>query len=497
MKKAKRNVIISAIMAIALCVSLMAGATFALFTDKSEVNIAVTSGKVKLVATIDEGWTTYSGVELTGDAATDRTEKTAVNGTFTNGGFASIDENKITLSNVTPGDKIEFNITLKNYSTIKTQYRTSVKKVANADETASDDTLFNALKFTVGGMTIEDSSNWKVLKAAASEGEVVETYACSVELPSDVENKECEDKTCTISFIVEAVQSNVKTSVKTATVEAGDEATMNEEIKNILKNAVTTDAEGEYKSTDIALPANCTVTIDSGATSVPQGKTKDITISGDKSSVVKLENTAPGSEGKLSYQDGANLTFLGVTVNANGISGICARGGIVTFKDCKIEGELKQTIGSKFVFSGCTFTEPVSQVGYGCKEVVFENCTFNTDGYGIKIYSEGSSPVNLIVKNCEFINNSGAAKSAIFIDHISDGISYNISVENCKFDGFTLTPTENYNKWATRMIITDSFVQTTEGQYVFSYQTGEESGNYYKLLDSEHLTVVLDGVRVK
>lgn len=41
-------------MTIALCMSLMAGATFALFTSESKVNIAVTSGKVSVVANIDE-----------------------------------------------------------------------------------------------------------------------------------------------------------------------------------------------------------------------------------------------------------------------------------------------------------------------------------------------------------------------------------------------------------------------------------------------------------
>ena len=53
-KTIKRNVLVSAILAIMLCVSLIAGATFALFTSESKVNIAVTSGKVSVVANIDE-----------------------------------------------------------------------------------------------------------------------------------------------------------------------------------------------------------------------------------------------------------------------------------------------------------------------------------------------------------------------------------------------------------------------------------------------------------
>ena len=53
-KTVKRNVVVSAILAIMLCVSLIAGATFALFTSESKGNIAVTSGKVSVLASIDE-----------------------------------------------------------------------------------------------------------------------------------------------------------------------------------------------------------------------------------------------------------------------------------------------------------------------------------------------------------------------------------------------------------------------------------------------------------
>lgn len=194
----------------------------------------------------------------------------------------------------------------------------------------------------------------------------------------------------------------------------------------------------------------------------------------------------------MNYQDGANLTFNGITVDASEIKGICARGAAVTFENCVFNTELKQTIADKFVFTGCTFTQPVSQVGYGCKEVLFDNCKFNTNGYGIKIYSEGSTPVNLTVKNSAFKNTGSAAKSAIFLDHIIDGISYSINVEKCTFEGFTSEPTPNENSYATRVIVSDSFVKSGD-QYVFSYQTGEEGGSYHKILTAQQLVVKIDG----
>lgn len=241
---------------------------------------------------------------------------------------------------------------------------------------------------------------------------------------------------------------------------------------------------------EITLVKNAT--LNSGATGVQQGQTRNIKITGAKDITLSLKNTAPGSEGSLNYQDGANLTFNGITVDASEIKGICARGAAVTFENCVFNTELKQTIADKFVFTGCTFTQPVSQVGYGCKEVLFDNCKFNTNGYGIKIYSEGSTPVNLTVKNSAFKNTGSAAKSAIFLDHIIDGISYSINVEKCTFEGFTSEPTPNENSYATRVIVSDSFVKSGD-QYVFSYQTGEEGGSYHKILTAQQLVVKIDG----
>ena len=49
----KRRILLSAIITIALCICLITGATYAIFTSESTVNIAVTSGKVDVVATVD------------------------------------------------------------------------------------------------------------------------------------------------------------------------------------------------------------------------------------------------------------------------------------------------------------------------------------------------------------------------------------------------------------------------------------------------------------
>ena len=48
----KKKVLLSSIATIALCLCLIAGSTFALFTSQDNVNIAVTAGEVEMVAGI-------------------------------------------------------------------------------------------------------------------------------------------------------------------------------------------------------------------------------------------------------------------------------------------------------------------------------------------------------------------------------------------------------------------------------------------------------------
>ncbi len=213
-KSIKRNVIVSAMLSIFLCVSLIAGATFAIFTSESSVNIAVTSGKVKVEATVS-GLEAYSPETIATDGKiAEGTENKADNENatkvFINGGTAVYDEenNKLELNKLTPGDKVTFNITVKNLSNVNVKYRTVV-----AMAEGSDATLFGALAFKVGGMTIADKSAWNNLAPATSaDGDVVATYECSVELPGAVTGEEYMEKSCAIVFTVEAVQGNADTT---------------------------------------------------------------------------------------------------------------------------------------------------------------------------------------------------------------------------------------------------------------------------------------------
>lgn len=207
-KTIKRSVVISAVLTIALCASLIVGATFALFTSESQVNIAVTSGKVDVVASI-ENLKLYSAETVSKTQATNYLEVTQ----FTNGGTATLDEDgNLTLDKMTPGDRATFTINVANNSNVSAIYRTSIS-------VSNDTGLYEALEITVGGtaMTTRKTA-WENIDFENKQYNVV------IDLPASAT---AQDAKCTLTFTVEAMQGNAVTNDITAA-----------ELAAILKNPV-------------------------------------------------------------------------------------------------------------------------------------------------------------------------------------------------------------------------------------------------------------------
>lgn len=201
----KKKALLSSILTIALCLSLISGASFALFTGESQTNIAVTSGTVKLTATIGE-LSLYTPKAISESGVITNAQNIAGTNTFGNaGGTAALTENRLALTNMVAGDKANAKIFLTNESNIAIQYRVIVKSVGE------DNTLFEALKITLGeegnatvfnGNTIK--SAWTPLSVGANL-----TVPVSVELPATTGNA-YQGKSCELAFTVEAVQGNAE-----------------------------------------------------------------------------------------------------------------------------------------------------------------------------------------------------------------------------------------------------------------------------------------------
>ena len=217
----KKKVLLSSIATIALCLCLIAGSTFALFTDSETFDISVTSGDLEISAKAEIN-SVYSALGTTGAAEDefliDENKKnyihdpqTLVNGKylFANGGEAAFDGANLEISRITPGDRVDVDIVVDNTSNIAIVYR--YKIVAN------DAGLAEAMVVTVDGNSYEGLASWTSEWFTAEAGEAIATKTISVELPVYVQDDYQSDiaagveKTVTYTITVEAVQGNAVT----------------------------------------------------------------------------------------------------------------------------------------------------------------------------------------------------------------------------------------------------------------------------------------------
>ena len=210
----KKKVLLSSIATIALCLCLIAGSTFALFTSKSNVTIAVTAGDVEMTAGIaitklesvkgdsngtivDENGNTYSYEEVSPN--------------FTNGGTAEIKDSVLALENITPGDKVSLEISGTNSSNVAIQYRYVI-------ECLRGENLMKGLNLTINNVAIDKymesyTSPWTPLAVGTS----MPNVPITIELPVNAGN-EFQNESAEIRVLVEAVQGNAVVDANTAPV---------------------------------------------------------------------------------------------------------------------------------------------------------------------------------------------------------------------------------------------------------------------------------------
>ena len=193
----KSKTFLGAVLSIALCASLIAGATFAIFTSESKVNIAVTSGKVNVTATVNN-LRLYSLDNINANTLTGTEKERTSEGKFLNEGTATLSGNALTLDRLTPGDRVTFNVNIANNSNVTVKYR---MRISIADDTG----LASELNIKIGDYTGRYATIWEEL----APGEGNQILACEIALPAA---STVQDKSCTISLLAEAVQGNAAVS---------------------------------------------------------------------------------------------------------------------------------------------------------------------------------------------------------------------------------------------------------------------------------------------
>ncbi len=229
----KKRILITSITTIILCISIITGATFALFTDESSFDISVTSGDVEIDATasINSVYSAYGeGVTQAEDEYLIdeynhfyvHERRDPINGRyfFTNGGESVMDGASLVINRITPGDRVDVDIKVTNKSNVAIAYRYTLK--------AEDTNLARGMVVTIDGVSYEGLSAWTsvwypVISAPEGTPESIPVKTISIELPvyaNDDYQSETEAQPdgrpaglqkVTYTITVEAVQGNAVT----------------------------------------------------------------------------------------------------------------------------------------------------------------------------------------------------------------------------------------------------------------------------------------------
>ena len=193
-------------MAIAMSASLGIGATYALFTSQSTVDVAVTSGVVSVRASVDKNSIkTYSGQDHSSPFSVYDNDKTNGGLAFSEGGSVvwSNVSNTIAINKMIPGDRVTFDIVVTNESNVNAQFQTVVTCLEGA-------TLFGALEVRIGDNQFngtEAYSDWALIEHNAAE----QTFRIPVEISfpwSNTYPSELQGQGARISYAVHVVQGN-------------------------------------------------------------------------------------------------------------------------------------------------------------------------------------------------------------------------------------------------------------------------------------------------
>ena len=330
----KKKTLLSSILTIVLCLSLIAGTTYALFTSQDEVNVSVSSGKVEIKAVIkDLVFASTLGTTLQGSSAA-----------------ISEAEQLLTLTNIVPGDYVTFNIEITNNSNVAVLYRTAIW-------VAEDNGIYEKLEVTVGDAVFNGApavSAWKELGTTV-------TVPVRIELPVEVSGAEYMNKTCKIAYKVEAVQGNADVKDATAleaTMMYGGNYTLTQDETGdfTVSEDVKVDIDLNDKALNDTLVNNGDVTVSGGTINAEGGNAiynegsaelKDVTVN------------MTGSTGYItnSRTDGSVTVYENVTATSTG-GGVNVWEGEALFKSGTITTNSTSTSARHmfYVANGATLT---------------------------------------------------------------------------------------------------------------------------------------------
>lgn len=429
-RNSTKSKLLSSVIALVLCVSMLIGATFAWFTD------AASTGVNKIVAgNLD------IGLQYKNDTQTDYADVTADTNVFKTDALWE------------PGHVEYAVLKISNLGTLALKYNFGIGVASETGSINVDGAKFKLstyLKYAVldgdrsnlgrDAMVAAATTTKNLAEATLDQGHMAagadeKEVTLVVWMPSTVGN-EANYKTgeaiptIMLGINLTATQDTVEAdsfnnqydaSAQAATityVQAGANA---EETKTNVTTAITAAKAGET----VVLPK----TEDSVKLS---NATSGVTIKGD--GTTKIDATGSGSIANI---DGVTLEGLVIDCGQNSYHGF--QHSDVTLKNCTING-LLFSYGT-MVFENCTFINDKESGEYNMwayGNVSYKNCTFRSYGKFVNVYQEGTDHFDVNFDGCTFINlKETGNKSAINVKDTCGAKQLNITVtiNNCVYQG--------------------------------------------------------------
>ena len=193
-----------------------------------------------------------------------------------------------------------------------------------------------------------------------------------------------------------------------------------------------------------------TVVLLSGEYTLPTGIGDNVVIEGAQGAEVIIN--AP----KAANLGSSNLTFRNVTINkSNSNYNGFQHANVLTYEDCVINNQIF-LYGAKETFTRCTLNQTSSDAynvwTYGAKEVVFNDCVFNSAGKSVLVYTESLKEEYTVTLNNCALNASTPVegKAAIEIDSSfpnGGNGSYVVTINNTTAVGFAAGNKSGVSLW--------------------------------------------------
>ena len=489
-KRATKRALLTSVMALVMCVVMLAGTTFAWFTDTASTGVnKIQAGNLDIELAYKN---TYipDGTPTTDDGFAAVTKETEV-----------FDAEALW----EPGHVEYVVLKISNAGTLALKYKLGINIASETGSTnvyGDEFKLSNSIRFAVIDGDQSNLGRDKLVAAATEKDNDVLSAGYMKEnhlVPVGKENPTSGDASEKIVTLVVWMPKSVGNEANY------DAAVAKAPVINLGINVVATqytyesdsfdekyDKDATYpvivsnqqqandaitnatdKKVNISIASGQTITLDNGIANEGD-KSRDVTFVGDGSQTVDVITNAVSAEGgQLNYQRGSTFTFESMTIQAGegDFDGVVCNE--LTYKNCIIKGKL--TLYGKATFIDCVFENDMANQysiwTWGGTDVTFEGCKFNTNGKAILLYGRATEakPTNLVVNNCIFNDgkNGAAGKAAIEIGN-DYSATYTLTVNNATVNGFAAGKNTGSKLWANK-----------------------------NSMDAAHLTVTIDGSKIQ